>query len=252
MPTPPLILIVADEQVDLEVASTILGEEGYRTLTASSVNDALQLLQSDKPDLIISDIAMPKMGGFQFYQKLQKMQGLGSVPFIFLSALSDREHVREGREMGADDYLTKPLDIDELVTTVKENLKHAASLRNSIQGEFETLKEQIIATLSHELNTPLTSIIGFSEIISSLTLSFHSAGAVVRLEVADTGVGILDVELPRVREKFYQVIRDKQEEQGADLGLYITNNLAKINHCELAISSAESVGTKVTLAIPTR
>lgn len=56
------------------------------------------------------------------------MQGLGSVPFIFLCALSDRDHIREGREIGAGDYLTKPLDIDELVTTVKENLKRERAI----------------------------------------------------------------------------------------------------------------------------
>jgi DNA-binding response OmpR family regulator len=136
MPTPPLVLIVDDEQVNLELSSTILCDEGYRTLTASTVDDALQLLQSDKPDIIISAIAMPGMGGPQLYEGVRKMQGLGSVPFIFLCPLSDWKHVREGRKLGAGDYLTKPLDIDELLTTVKENLRHAASLRNSMQSEL--------------------------------------------------------------------------------------------------------------------
>lgn len=128
MPTPPLILIVDDEQGNLELSSTILREEGYRTLTACTVDDALRLLKSDKPDLIISDIMMPGMGGPQFYEGVRKMQGLGSVPFIFLCTLSDRDHIREGREIGAGDYLTKPLDIDELVTTVKENLKRERAI----------------------------------------------------------------------------------------------------------------------------
>jgi len=365
MPDSSLILLVDDEQVNLELFSTILEEEGYRILAARSGDEALQLLQNNKPDLIISDIYMPEMGGFEFYERVQKMEELRSVPFIFLSALSDRQHVREGKELGADDYLTKPVDIDELVTTVKGKLKRAASLRSAMQNEFETLKEQILSTLSHELNTPLTYIIGFSEIISSsesqipmdelkefaglirqgggrlknfvddfletvqidsgktaeyfakskkqfnlsemlsslskdygtlvsgknvqfradfqeglravgsetlirdvvdrllsnavkftsegrITLCAYPEGDDVRIEVADTGVGIPEKELPRVREKFYQVNKDKQQQQGAGLGLYIADNLAKINRCELVISSTDGVGTKVTLNIPNR
>ncbi len=365
MPDSPLILLVDDEQVNLELFSTILQEEGYRTLTATSADYALKLLKKDRPELIISDIYMPDIGGFEFYEKVQQMQELRSVPFIFLSALADRQHVREGKELGADDYLTKPVDIDELVTTVKGKLKRAASLRSAMQNEFESLKEQILATLSHELNTPLTYIIGFSEIISSsesqiptdelkefaglirqgggrlknlvddfletvqidsgrtaeyyiktrkefsLTdlitsmseeykdlaaqkniqfqtevadglrvigseslirdaigrillnaIKFTSEGKVmlcgrltgdsVQVEVTDTGVGIPQNELSRVCEKFYQVNKEKQQQQGAGLGLYIANSLAKINHCELLITSSEGVGTKVTLNIPTR
>ncbi len=162
-----LILLVDDEQSNLELFSTILEQAGYRTLTAGSSAEALQLLRTNKPDLIISDIYMPQKGGFEFYEDVQRMHELRYVPFIFLSALSDRQHVNEGKQLGADDYLTKPVDIDELVTTVKGKLKRAASLRSAMENEFAELKEQIISTVSHELNTPLTSIIGFSEIISS-------------------------------------------------------------------------------------
>lgn len=72
------------------------------------------------------------------------------------------------------------------------------------------------------------------------------------LEVTDTGVGIPAQELPHVYEKFYQVNKDRQQQQGSGLGLYIADNLAKINHCELTVSSTEGVGTKATLNIPTR
>ncbi len=361
----PLIMLVDDEEANLELFSTILLEEGYRILKSTSGTEALGMLRDNSPDLIISDIYMPEMGGFEFYEKVQGIPGLRSVPFIFLSALSDREHVREGKELGADDYLTKPIDIDELVTTVRGKLKRAASLRSAMQGEFDTLKEQILSTLSHEMNTPLTYIIGFSEIISSgassidtnelkefadlirhggdrlknlvddfletiqidsgqtqkfyesdkrrfnLTSSllslrdeyatmawskelefelicdkelpvvasetlirdiigrllsnaikFSAKGKVilsavgegdhVTVKVTDNGVGIPAQELPRIIEKFYQVNKEKQQQQGAGLGLYIAKKLSGINNCQLNISSTEGVGTEVTLSIPTR
>lgn len=167
MPDSSLILLVDDDESNLELFSTILEQEGYRTLTANSSAEALRLLLTNKPDLIISDIYMPQKGGFEFYEEVQQIHELRYVPFIFLSALSDRQHVNAGKQLGADDYLTKPVDIDELVTTVRGKLKRAASLRSAMESEFEALKGQIITTMSHELNTPLTSIIGFSEIISS-------------------------------------------------------------------------------------
>jgi len=365
MPDSALILLVDDEQANLELFSAILEDEGYHVLTATNVANALMLLETNKPDLIISDIYMPDTGGFEFYEKVQGMPELRSVPFIFLSALADRAHVREGKELGADDYLTKPIDIDELVTTVRGKLKRAASLRSAMRNEFDTLKEQILATLSHELNTPLTYIIGFSEIISSgasqistnelkefAELIRHGGGRLKNLvddfletveidsgqtkkyyennkkqfnlhdsisslakeysplaaensvgfrvdssddlqvfacetlvrdmigrfisnavkftqkgtisltasakqdsvvvEVMDTGVGFSEHELPRVFEKFYQVNKDKQQQQGAGLGLYVANKIATINNCKLTISSVEGIGTKVTIEIPTQ
>ncbi len=365
MPETALILLVDDEQANLELFSAILEEEGYRTLSSRTALQALKLLDTNKPDLIISDIYMPEMGGFEFYEKVQAMPGARSIPFIFLSALTDRAHMREGKELGADDYLTKPIDIDELVTTVRGKLKRAAALRDAMQTEFNSLKEQILSTLSHELNTPLTYIIGFSEIISSeatqittgelkefaeliqhggtrlknlvddfletiqidssqtgkyyeanrrdfalngvisslkaeysplavdkkvdlqilpggdlhvfaseslmrdllgrllsnaikftskgkVTLAVNDGPDMVKVEVVDTGIGIPEDELPRIFEKFYQVNKDKQQQQGAGLGLYIAKNLATINRCELVISSSEGVGTKATLSIPTR
>ena len=77
-------------------------------------------------------------------------------------------------------------------------------------------------------------------------------GECVRVEISDTGVGIPQREMPRIFEKFYQVNRGKQQQQGAGLGLYIAKNLAAINNCEINISSSEGVGTKVILNIPTR
>ncbi len=365
MPESPLILLVDDEQANLELFSTILQDEGYRILAAEGVMDALNLLLENKPDLIISDIYMPEVGGFEFYEKVQKIPELRSVPFIFLSALADRAHVREGKELGADDYLTKPIDVDELITTVRGKLKRAASLRSAMENEFNSLKEQILSTLSHELNTPLTYIIGFSEIISSgasqistnelkefanlirhgggrlknlvddfletiqidsgqtqkyyesgkhefdlaetlralkeeyspladeknigfkvnadgdlrvvaseslmrdllgrllsnaikftakgsVTLNASRDGDYVELDIIDTGAGFPEQELPRMFQKFYQFNKDKQQQQGAGLGLYIAKNLAEINHCRLTISSIEGTGTKASLNIPAR
>ncbi len=365
MPEPSLILLVDDEQANLELFSTILEDEGYRIIAAESVADALKLLKYNKPDLIISDIYMPDVGGFEFYEKVQGISELRSIPFIFLSALADRAHVQEGKELGADDYLTKPIDVDELVTTVRGKLKRAASLRSAMENEFNSLKEQILSTLSHELNTPLTYIIGFSEIISSgasqistnelkefanlihhgggrlknlvddfletiqidsgqtlkyyetgkkefdlsdsinslkeeysplaaekslgftvnlkgnlhvlasetlvrdligrllsnaikftskgsVSLNVSQDGECVDVEIVDTGVGFPEQELSNLFQKFYQFNKDKQQQQGAGLGLYIAKNLAEINRCTLIISSVQGTGTKATLNIPTR
>lgn len=360
-----LIMLVDDEQTNLDLFATILEDAGYRTISATTAATALKLLETNKPDLIISDVSMPEMSGFEFYEKVQKIPELRTVPFIFLTALSDRRHMIEGKELGVDDYLTKPVDIDELVTTVRGKLKRAASLRSAMQDEFETLKSQILATLSHELNTPLTSIIGFSEIISSdaskitteelkefaelihhggdrlknlvddfleavqidsgqiesyyatnkgsfnlskvlkslydeyyplasqkslkfqfsipdeitgfgsetLTrdmlgriisnaVKFTSSGGIsieakaedgyARVVIHDTGVGIPESEINRVFEKFYQVEKERQQQQGAGLGLYIAKKIAEISNFKLVLKSTINVGTTVIVEIPLR
>ena len=95
-----LILLVDDEEENLELFSTILIDSGYEVITANRASIALEQLNSNKPDLIISDIYMPDISGFEFYDRVQSIPELKAVPFIFLSALSDRGHVNEGKELG--------------------------------------------------------------------------------------------------------------------------------------------------------
>jgi CheY-like chemotaxis protein/DNA-binding CsgD family transcriptional regulator len=129
-PKPYVILCVEDE-VDLRADIVEeLGEAGYKVLEAENGDDALKILRETKPDLILSDITMPVMGGYELIRELHDhYPGLGDVPIIFLTALADRNDIIQGRISGADDYLVKPIDYDVLLATLRSRLAQVERLR---------------------------------------------------------------------------------------------------------------------------
>lgn len=123
------ILIIEDEHDLREELEDILHYEGYTVFGTESGKTGLELIKKVSPDLILCDIMMPGMSGFEVLQTLKKIS-LASVPFIFITALNGREDFRKGMESGADDYLTKPFSRVELL--------------NSVQSRFEKIKNQEI------------------------------------------------------------------------------------------------------------
>ena len=122
-------ILVLDDNCDfLMNVELILEMEGYQVLSARSGSEALTLLEQTRPDLIISDIIMPEMDGYEFYQRVRGNPELLAIPFIFLSAKGEREDVSFGKQLGADDYLTKPLEPQDLVIAVETNLRKPGEL----------------------------------------------------------------------------------------------------------------------------
>ncbi len=121
------IVIIEDDPVIQEAVLDWLMFEGYETYGASNGREGIELVLSVLPDLIISDIMMPEMDGYQVLQHLQSNPSTSMIPFIFMSALADRQSVRQGMNLGADDYLTKPFTNSELLGAVQSRLsKHTA------------------------------------------------------------------------------------------------------------------------------
>jgi CheY-like chemotaxis protein len=129
--TPPATLVVIDDDVKLlNLVSDILREAGYSVRTFTTSDDAFRYLKENAPDMIISDINLETstMGGFTFYEKVREMDHLQNVPFIFLSGLTDEVLIRTGKELGVDDYLTKPFSDETLLATIKGKLKRFKKL----------------------------------------------------------------------------------------------------------------------------
>jgi putative two-component system response regulator len=116
------ILVVEDVDLLRDVIREMLEDEGFQVVAARNGQDALDKMANLAPDLIISDITMPVMDGFQFYKTMREHPEWLGVPFLFLTARSDPADLLAGRGLGADDYLTKPIRRDELVTTVQSRL----------------------------------------------------------------------------------------------------------------------------------
>lgn len=128
--TAPLILCVEDEPSLRDDITFELHEAGFAVAAAADAGEALTFLESRRPDLILCDILMPGMDGKGLMSHLRKARpALDDVPFVFLTALSSRQHVIDGRIAGADDYLTKPIDYDLLRATVESRLNRTQRVR---------------------------------------------------------------------------------------------------------------------------
>ena len=122
------ILAVDDEPDLLDNIGLALEAKGYRVLTANDGIEALAVLQTEPVDLILADIAMPNMNGYQLYERVREKPKWGAIPFIFLTARRLDSDIRYGKELGVEDYLTKPIRVADLLAVVRGKLRRARQL----------------------------------------------------------------------------------------------------------------------------
>jgi two-component system, sensor histidine kinase and response regulator len=187
------ILIVDDNVKNLQVIGKTLRDEQYEIEFAMEGNSALEWIFKKDFDLVLLDINMPGMSGFEVCQKIRSDSRFNKMPIIFLTADSNRESNIKGFELGAQDYITKPNDTNELImrvkthVTLKESLEELEELNNTLIEkvyertiELEKAKEKVeennrlksafINNLSHELRTPMNGLLGFLELIKKPAL----------------------------------------------------------------------------------
>lgn len=137
-----LILVIEDEFQVLENTEEILELGGYRVVTASNGFDGLEAVRREQPDLIICDVMMPKLDGYEVLEALRANPKLALIPFIFLTAKADRADLRQGMALGADDYLTKPFTPKELLAAVETRLRRQATVDAKI-AQAHTMVQQL-------------------------------------------------------------------------------------------------------------
>lgn len=159
MQTP--ILFVEDNQDLRDNAAMILNLEGYDVRVARDGREALAILDEGfSPALIVSDIMMPRMDGYEFFQAVRQRHQFKTVPFIFLTALGSRRDVSVGKMLGADDYLVKPFEPEEFLIAIQNKLQRTAEIRAEVVEQLDDARRQLVQLLSHELRTPLTYVTG--------------------------------------------------------------------------------------------
>ncbi len=122
------ILVADDEPCLLDGIRLTLEAAGYEVLAVADGIEALDALQTQPVDLIVADIAMPRMNGYQLYKSVRENPQWVPIPFIFLTARAMDSDIRYGKELGADDYLTKPFEADDLLAVVRGKLRRAQQL----------------------------------------------------------------------------------------------------------------------------
>jgi DNA-binding response OmpR family regulator len=131
MTTDACILIAEDQPSIRACTEQILRMAGYQVLTASDGIEALDLLRSHSVDLLLADIMMPNMDGYQLYERIMENNEWARIPFIFLTARVLESDIRYGKELGVDDYLVKPVEAKDLLAVVRGKLRRARRLERS-------------------------------------------------------------------------------------------------------------------------
>jgi len=158
------ILIVEDDPDSSELLKELLEIEGFLNLqVAPNGNIALSYVADEAPDLILLDVMMPGMSGFEVCQRLKENPETSSIPIILVTALKDRANRLQGLQAGADDFITKPIDEPELLARTR-SLLHTKRLHDDLVRAMEE-KIEFIGQVSHELRTPLFAITGLTEML---------------------------------------------------------------------------------------
>jgi DNA-binding response OmpR family regulator len=116
------LLLVEDEEELVRIVQTYFRDEGYDVRIAMNAEEALVTLETFAPDIIVSDVRMGRMDGFQSLEALRGMPSRRGTPFIFLTIMDDRQSVQRATSMGADGYLTKPFDVEDLHEKIRQVL----------------------------------------------------------------------------------------------------------------------------------
>lgn len=187
-----LILVVDDISQNLQIIGEMLERSGYETTFATSGQQALDRVQSARPDLILLDLMMPGMNGIEVCEKLKSHPDFSHIPIIFITASNEKYDLVKAFKKGAADYITKPFYIEEVLSRIEnqlinQNLKKRLQQQNQkLQQEIEVrrhtetalkqakeaaetanrAKSTFLANMSHELRTPLNAVLGFAQLIS--------------------------------------------------------------------------------------
>jgi len=160
------IVYIDDEEALREVTAEILATAGHETVLASSGREGIEAVRRERPDLVLCDVNMPGLGGYEVLQAIRADPRLSTTPFLFLTSLGAPDHVRAGMVSGADDYLMKPIANDALLAAVEARLARRKASQLEADARVDELRDSMANLLPHELRTPLTTILGGSQFLA--------------------------------------------------------------------------------------
>jgi two-component system, sensor histidine kinase and response regulator len=213
--TPPTVLVVDDEPDNCEMLTLLLTAKGFTVVTAADGAAALETVTASPPDVILLDVMMPILDGFQVCQQLKAQSSTLFIPVVLLTALHSTKDRIRGAAAGADDFISKPFDDVELTTRIKSLLRlkilhdqlelqnrglerrvaeRTAALQQALTElqALDRLKSQFIANVSHELRTPLMHVKGSVQLLADGALGALSPAQVQSVHVAQTAIAQLE------------------------------------------------------------
>lgn len=168
------VLIVDDTPANIQVLGAMLKQEDYSVSVATNGQQGIDIAQKIRPDIILLDINMPGMNGFEACKRLKAMNATKDIPIIFLTAQTDIGSITEGFKLGAVDYVTKPFDSIELLVRIRTHIELKRSREALVEAKDEAeratkLKDKFVTLVAHDVRSPLNSIIGFLKVMENDT-----------------------------------------------------------------------------------
>jgi len=159
------VLIVEDDESLLEAIVEILEGAGYEVVKATNGAEGLRKLAEAKPDVVVSDIVMPEMDGYEFLRATRQLSHGATIPFLFLTARSAKADIRLAKQIGVDDFITKPFEPEDLIVAVENALRRSTVMRTERDSYLSEMQRRILEMLQEEFRTPLSLILGYAELL---------------------------------------------------------------------------------------
>lgn len=178
----PYILLVDDTEANLRVLGALLRAEGWSVAAATRGNQALELISRRLPDLVLLDVMMPEMDGFEVCRRLRAAPATQDLPVLFITALTDEESIVQGFAVGGQDYIAKPFRQAELIARVRTHLALRETTRRAERqaadlAQLNADKDRFYSIIAHDLRSPLAGMLSLSEAMATSLPEFTPAEA---------------------------------------------------------------------------
>ena len=247
------LLVVDDVQTNVLLLKALLGKEGYGILVANNGQEALEVIRNENPDLILLDVMMPGMDGFEVAERLKSEEFRCEIPIIFLTALDDTQSIVNGFKLGVGDFISKPFRKEELMVRIKHQLSLVAA-RRIIEEKNEELRKTIAgrdkmySVIAHDLRSPMASMkMLLNTIMMSVEKDKIDPDIFDMLEMSNKTseevFSLLDNLLKWTKSQLGKltVIPQKLDISGlADGGVEVMNSVAEVKHIKLIRTDHES------------
>ena len=258
-PSDYTILIVDDNQTNIILLQAILKRAKYNTVSATNGADALRIMQDMHPDLVLLDIMMPEMDGYEVARRKDEIEDIQSIPFLFVTALSDTNSMVKGFKAGCSDFITKPFNTEEILIRIHHQIINVENRRiiNSKNEELKSLirnRDKLYAVVAHDLRSPLGTIKSVLDILdenlNSEIIGFELYDLLhATTESADELFGLLENLLFWTRTQMGKLIFQPKEIKITDAvtdAIKATSSMSNIHRID--ISYSDNTGNATVLA----
>lgn len=197
MNTPKKILVVDDSEIDRTLVSRILERASFQVVATEDGTKALDLIETEKPDLVLLDIVMPGILGNEILHHIRQKYSSIELPVIMITAKNEAANIVESLYLGANDYVTKPVDFEVALMRVRNHLRTAELSKEMSRLSEWAAMSALIATYNHEINNPLAIAIGS---LKSLTDSHPQDPGLKRIETALWRIADIVKEIKNISE----------------------------------------------------